>query len=216
MVSKSSPSRLGILGGTFDPIHLGHLIIAEEARLQLSLDKVLFIPTGQPYLRSSQPSANGQHRLAMVRLAVEDNPRFEVSTVELEREGPTYTVDTLLELREEHGPEAELFLIIGQDSLNDLPRWHRPQELVQLCTLVVAPRPGANPVREDIARSAVPGVAANARILRSPLIGISGTELRRRAGAGVTLRYWVPPAVEEYIHAHRLYRAETAPAGGRP
>ncbi|MBM3946861.1 MAG: nicotinate-nicotinamide nucleotide adenylyltransferase, partial [SAR202 cluster bacterium] len=144
-----------------------------------------------------------------------DNPSFEVSTVEVDREGPTYSVDTLLELRAQCGHGTALFFIIGQDSLNDLPRWQRPQELVSLCTLVVAPRPGIRPVQEDIARSPVPGVAAGAHILRSPLVGISGTELRRRIRAGVSLRYWVTPAVEEYIRANRLYRNDPPTAGGR-
>lgn len=207
--------RLGILGGTFDPIHIGHLIIAEEARLRLALDKVLFIPTGQPYLRASQPAASGHHRLAMVRLAIQDNPTFEASSVELERSGPTYTVDTLRELRKQRGPEAQFFLIIGQDSLHELRRWRNPEELAAMCTLVIAPRPGVAPMPEDTARAAVPGATARVEVLTSPLVGISGTELRRRAAAGASLRYWAPSAVEEYIRANRLYHEGTQPTGGQ-
>ncbi|MSQ11203.1 MAG: nicotinate-nucleotide adenylyltransferase [Dehalococcoidia bacterium] len=219
--------RLGVLGGTFDPIHVGHLVIAEEARLQLSLDKVLFIPTGHPYLRQSQP-ISGHHRLAMVRLAIQDNPAFEASSLELERPGPTYALDTLRELQRQHSGAAELFFIMGQDSLHDVPRWHRPAEMLTLCTIVVAPRPGAPALTAEDVRLMLPspaerlpeargagGTSSQARVelLRSPLISISATELRRRAAAGLSLRYWVPRAVEAYINQHHLHQADAKPGG---
>ena len=128
-------AQIGILGGTFDPIHEGHLMIAESARECLRLDKVIFMPAGRPWLKSDRAVTDPAHRLAMVELAIEDNPRFEVSTMEIERPGPTYTVDTLTELRRRMGG-ADLYLILGMDSVRELGRWHRPERIFELCALV--------------------------------------------------------------------------------
>lgn len=199
--------RLGVLGGTFDPPHIGHLILADEARLTLGLQQVLFVPAGAPWRKAGQELSPREHRLVMVRLAVDDNPHFAVSTLEIEREGPSYTADTLAALRDQFGPETELFFIMGADSLADFPHWHEPQRILELAPLAVAERPEPEDVRveeglaEDLAR------AMRERVvwLRMPLIAISASAVRERVQKGLSVRYWLPPAVEEYIRQHGLY-----------
>ena len=200
------PLKLGVLGGTFDPIHLGHLLIAEEARERLGLDQVLFIPTGQPYLRPGSPVASAAHRLAMTRLGVADNPAFDVSAVEVDRPGPTYTLDTLEALTQERGEGLQLFFVLGVDSARTLPRWHEPAQVLALCTPVVVLRPGAGEWDPQELDAVSPGVSQRAVHLQGPQLGISGTELRRRIACGASVRYWVPRPVEEYIAQHKLYR----------
>ena len=200
------PVKLGVLGGTFDPIHLGHLLIAEAARERLGLDQVLFIPTGQPYLRPDGPVASAVHRLAMTRLGVADNPAFDVSAMEVERPGPTYTLDTLEALARERGDEAEVFFVLGVDSARTLPRWHDPAQVLARCTPVVVLRPGAGAWDPRELDELSPGVSQRTVQLTGPQMGISGTELRRRIAAGESVRYWVPRPVEEYIAQHKLYQ----------
>ena len=198
--------RVGVLGGTFDPVHLAHLIIGEEARIQLELERVLFMPAGQPWLKAGQALSPGADRLRMVELAVEGNPHFQVCCHEVNRDGPTYTVDTLEELHQELGADCEIFFIIGQDALEQFHRWKEPARLLQLCRLVVAPRPG----HDDFDRKAWQRLFSDAdepAFLAAPSIDISGTEIRRRAAAGGTLRYLVPDAVADYIKRRRLYQA---------
>jgi nicotinate-nucleotide adenylyltransferase len=202
--------KLGVLGGTFDPIHLGHLLIAEEAREHLGLDTVLFIPTGQPYLRPGSPLASAAHRLAMTRLGVADNPAFDVSGMEVERPGPTYTLDTLEALARERGEGLELFVVLGVDSARTLPRWHEPAQVLARCTPVVVVRPGAGEWDARELDVLCPGVSQRTVHLQGPQLGISGTELRRRIACGSSIRYWVPRPVEEYIAQHKLYQ-EGAP-----
>jgi len=199
--------RLGILGGTFDPPHIGHLILADEARLALALEQVLFVPAGAPWRKAGQELSPREHRLAMVRLAVDDNPHFAVSTLEIDCQGPSYTADTMTELREQFGRETEFFFIMGADSLADFPHWHEPQRILELARLAVAERPEPEDVglegglAEDLAR------AMRERVvwLRMPLIAISASAVRERVRQGQPIRYWVPPAVEEYIRQHGLY-----------
>ena len=186
--------RLGVLGGTFDPVHIGHLVLGEAAREQLSLDSVLFVPAGMQWRKSGREIAPADHRVAMVELAVADNPAFEVSTVEVERPGPSYTADTLEELAET--PDAQLFLILGKDAYGDLPNWVRPERIRELATLAVAARNGEGVTVEP------PAVR-----LEMPEIGISATAIRERVAAGRSIRYMVPAAVEAYIRKHGLYRA---------
>lgn len=209
--------RVGIIGGTFDPIHLGHLIIAEEARIRLELHQVIFIPTGQPWLKGSQPLASGQHRLNMVRLAVANNPYFHVASNEIDRPGPTYTVDTLTELREELGPATSVYFILGRDTLQQFHRWKDPERLLQLCNLVVVGRPGYPDVDVVTLAARYPQAADKLIVLPVPLIGISGTDIRRRAARGISFRYHVPEAVERYILQHRLYQPTnlTSPPSSR-
>ena len=200
------PLKLGVLGGTFDPIHLGHLLIAEEVREHLGLDLVLFIPTGQPYLRPGSPVASAPHRLEMTRLGTADNPAFDVSAMEVERPGPTYTLDTLEALTRERGEGLGLFFVLGVDSARTLPRWYEPAQVLERCTPVVVVRPGAGEWDPRELDTLSPGISQRAVHLQGPQLGISGTELRRRIACGASVRYWVPRPVEEYIAQHKLYQ----------
>jgi nicotinate-nucleotide adenylyltransferase len=197
--------RVGVLGGTFDPIHVGHLVLAEEGRQRLQLERVVFIPAGEPWRKASQPISAGEHRLAMVRLAVADNQCFEVSAVEVERSGPSYTVDTLAALRGEWGAAAEVYLLMGEDALEDLPNWRDPLGIVAQAWLAVVPRLAGGELDVQKAEASVPGIARKLVTFDMPRIDISATELRRRAAAGESLRYLVPEPVEDYIRRHRLY-----------
>lgn len=202
-----SGERIGLLGGTFDPIHLGHLIVAEEARTRLSLDRLLFVPSRQPWRKAGREIAPEADRLAMVRLAVEGNPGFEVSLVDLERAGPSYSVDTVCDVRATLSPEAELYFILGYDALMDLPHWHAPDELARITRLVTVIRPGYaldwSPLEQ-----AIPEAREAVTLLETPEIGISSTEVRQRVAAGRSIRYWVPDLVAEYIQQQGLYRGQ--------
>ncbi len=191
--------RVGIFGGTFDPVHVGHLAIANAALESVPLDRVVFIPARRAPLKERGPVADAAERFAMVELAVAGEPRFSVSRIELDREGPSYTVDTLERL----AGVDELFLILGGDALAALPRWKDTDRIAQLATLVVAERPGA------------PERTGNATIVPfdAPRLDISSRELRARAARGRSLRYLVPDAVWRHIEARGLYRAE-APSSG--
>jgi nicotinate-nucleotide adenylyltransferase len=197
--------KLGILGGTFDPAHIGHQVLAEQAREQLRLDRVLWVPAGDPWRKGSVAVTAGEHRLAMVRLAIAGNEAFEVITTELDRPGPTYTVDTLNELDGEYAA-GELIFLLGLDALFDLPNWHRPAELIRLALLGVAQRGDQHPEAEELERL-LPGLSGRVRWVEMPRLDISGTELRRRAAEGRALRYLVPPNVAAYIQEHHLYRS---------
>ena len=195
--------NIGVLGGTFDPVHIGHLIVAEEARLTLGLSKVLFVPAGQPWLKQDRSIAPAVHRVEMVRRAIAGNPFFEISTLEVERAGPSYTVDTLTMLGKQLGSRASLFFILGRDTLAELPLWKEPQKVVQLCRLVVPPRLGSRDLKH--LEKAIPGLLERIIQLDMPVIGISSSEIRQRIAQGLPIRYLVPPAVEKYITEHRMY-----------
>lgn len=199
--------RLGVLGGTFDPPHVGHLILAEEGRTRLQLEKVLFVPAGDPWRKAGQEVTPAEHRLAMVRLLLASDPYFEVSTLEVERQGPSYTVDTLESLHQQYGPELELYFILGEDALHDLPNWREPARIISLAWLAVAPRPVERGTATPDLEDAVPGRSERIVPLPMPTVDISSTSLRERARAGLSLRYLVPLAVEEYIRRHGLYGA---------
>jgi nicotinate-nucleotide adenylyltransferase len=201
--------QVGVLGGTFDPIHLGHLIIAEEARACLELERVIFVPAGQPWLKAGQTLTPGQHRLRMVELAVASNPYFQVARNEVERSGPTYTIDTVAELQQELGGGAALHLIMGMDALEQFHRWREPERLLELCKLVVANRPGHQAVDVGNVMPRYPQASGRVTLLSVPQIEISSTEIRLRAARGISFRYQVPEAVEQYILEHRLYRELT-------
>jgi nicotinate-nucleotide adenylyltransferase len=196
--------NIGVLGGTFDPIHIGHLIIAEEARVKLGLSKVLFVPAGQPWLKQDRDITAAVHRIEMVRRAIADNPYFELSTLEVERSGPSYTVDTLTMLRKELGSRASLLFILGRDTFAELPLWKEPQKVIQLCRLVVPPRLGSRDLRH--LETTLPGLLDKVIQLAMPVIGISSSEIRRRIAQGLSIRYLVPPEVEKYITEHRVYQ----------
>ncbi len=197
--------NIGVLGGTFDPIHIGHLIAAEEARVRLDLDEVLFMPAGQPWLKNERHILPVSHRVEMVHLAIAGNKYFKISTLETERPGDSYTVDTIEELQRIYGTAANIFFIVGQDSLQLFPNWKNPVRLLQLCQLVVMDRPETPSPDIAALEQVVPGVTRRLIQLHMPWIGISSTDIRERIARGRSIRYLVPLPVEEYIMVHGLY-----------
>jgi nicotinate-nucleotide adenylyltransferase len=190
---------LGILGGTFDPIHLAHLRIAEEVREALALERVLFVPAADPpWKRAAAPFAD---RLEMVRIAVAGNPGFEASDLEGGRPGPSYTVETLEELRSRL-PDERLWFIVGADAFAEVERWHHAQRLFELAAFAVVERPGS-----EAALTGVPP-GAEVRRVRVPLLDVSASDLRRRVARGASLRYLAPDAVIDYIEKHHLYEED--------
>ena len=198
--------KVGVFGGTFDPIHIGHLIVAQEASVLLDLDEVLFIPAGQPWLKSGTELTEAHHRLAMVELAIAPHEKFRASDMEIRRAGPTYTVDTLIELRDQLGPDAGIYMILGLDSLRDLGRWYQPERMFDLATLVGISRPGHQDFDPRTLDTVIEGASEKIVLLEGPRISISGTEIRQRVSDDLPIKFWVPEAVEKYIHEHRLYR----------
>jgi nicotinate-nucleotide adenylyltransferase len=195
--------NIGVLGGTFDPIHIGHLVVAEEARIKIGFSEVLFVPAGQPWLKLDRDITPAVHRVEMVRRAIADNPHFKLCTLEIERLGPSYTVDTLTMLKKQLGNEASLFFILGRDTLSGLPLWKEPEKLVQLCRLVVAPRLGSKDLKH--LERAIPGLMDKVIQLDMPVIGISSSGIRQRIAQGLPIRYLVPPDVEKYIAEQKIY-----------
>ena len=200
--------KIGMLGGTFDPVHLGHLGIAEHIRVQLDLAEVLFLPAGQPQLKESDVISPASHRLQMLRLAIADNPHFKLSTIEIDRTGPSYSVDTVAELRGQLGAGDELFFILGWDSLAQLHRWREPARLVGMCQVVVVPRPGYPPPDLEALEGVIPGVSQRVVMMDKPLIDISATEIKDRAARGLSISHLVPEPVDEYIRQHKLYLSQ--------
>lgn len=198
--------KLGIFGGTFDPVHYGHLEIAEQAFRRLQLAKIVFIPAGQPWLKGNHRIEPAHHRLAMLQLALEGRTEFEVSTVEIEREGPSYSVDTLRIMREGIDAKTELFFILGWDSLQELYRWKQPEELMKLCTLIAIVRPGCKPPDMQALERTVSGISSGTILLEIPPVDISATGIRSRVKAGEPLEGLVPEKVARYIEANGLYR----------
>lgn len=198
--------RLGVFGGTFDPVHIGHLRLAECAREEedLLLDKVLFVPAGEPWRKKDRPVSAAEHRTAMLRLAIEGNDASELSTLEIEREGPSYTVETLEALGKQH-PGAELFLIMGEDALADLPNWREPDRIMTLAKLAVASRGDSSPGRLDAIQKALPGIMSRVVWVPMEVLEVSGSAIRESVRRGWSIRYLVPPAVETYIHEYGLY-----------
>ncbi len=208
--------RVGILGGTFDPIHYGHLVAGEEARCALGLERVLFVPSARPPHKLEFPVSPAEVRSEMVRLAIADNPAFELSTVELERSGYSYTVDTVAELQERLGPKAKLFFILGEDALADLPTWHEPEKLLELCQLIAVNRPGYHSFSLRLLERQLPGVDRRVHQVRIPELAIWSTELRARVASGLPIRYLVPDAVHDYIYKQGLYLNPDQPPPHRP
>lgn len=196
--------RVGVLGGTFDPIHYGHLVIAQEALVCLELVRVIFVPAKNPPHKLQQPQSPGRHRLRMTQLATGSNPGFQVSEVDLLRPGPSYSVDTLALLQEQLGPEAELYFLMGMDSLAGILTWHRPDLLLARARLVVAGRPGYNVDLQEL-EAALPGISSRTLRIHPPELAISSQDLRRRLRDGLPVRYQLPESVEAYIHEHGLY-----------
>ncbi len=197
--------KTGLFGGTFDPIHLGHLIIAEDVREKLGLDRIIFIPARHPWLKADQEITDGQHRLNMVDLAVASNPNFEMSDAEMERPGSSYTVDTVELMRKEFGSGEELYFIAGSDAVADMPRWKDPERVMSLCRIVGVRRSGAAEIDVEALRPLIPAVSSCLRVVDVPQVGISSTAIRERIRACLSIRYLVTDEVEEYIHEHKLY-----------
>jgi nicotinate-nucleotide adenylyltransferase len=197
--------RVGILGGAFNPPHIGHLVCAQEAFVQLELDRVLFVPFGDPPHRSLDQDPGPEARVEMCERAISGDERFELSRIEIDREGPSYTVDTLREL----AGEDELVLILGGDQAANLARWHEPEEVLALATVAAVERTGFSRNAIAVKTASVRG-ARRIGFFDMPRIGVSSSFVRRRASEGLPIRYYVPDAVAEYIADHGLYGA---PAG---
>jgi nicotinate-nucleotide adenylyltransferase len=200
--------RVGIFGGTFDPVHLGHLILAEQARDQARLDEVWFIPAPRPPQKEGQTITRFEQRVEMLSLALAGNPAFKIDEIEKDRVGPSYTVDTVTELRRRH-PEHTFELLVGGDALADLPYWREPQRILEQAGLVVMDRPGTPTVSvEELSRRlALPaGTPIDLVRVEAPGIDIASRDLRRRLAVGRSIRYLVPRAVEVYLREKQLYR----------
>jgi nicotinate-nucleotide adenylyltransferase len=198
--------RLGVFGGTFDPPHLGHLILASEAYAALSLTRILWVLTSVPPHKLDQQITSVEDRLAMVRLALRGEAAFELSTVDMDRPGPHYTLDTIRLLSAQY-PGDDMVLLIGGDSLHDLPTWHHPAELVGACAEIGVMRRPGDLIDLTALEAEIPGLSAKVRYIDAPLLEIASHEIRERAAAGSPFRYYVPPAVYKYIVEHQLYRA---------
>jgi nicotinate-nucleotide adenylyltransferase len=196
-------TRLGILGGTFDPPHIAHLVMADQARSQLNLSGVLVVLAGQPPHKLGRPVTPIEHRLAMTQLAIADDAGLALSRVEVDRPGPHYTADTLGVLRAAR-PEDDLYLLIGSDSLRDLMAWRDPARIVAQARLAVMRRPDAEPDMRAL-EVAIPGIGARVEWVDAPWLDISSHDIQRRVRAGLSIRHLVPAAVERYIVEHRLY-----------
>ncbi len=188
-----STTRIGIFGGSFDPPHIGHLIIAELARTTMRLDKVIFLPANRPPHKLNRIVTGGKHRFAMTSLAVRGNPAFTVSDFEVRKKGISYTVGTAEETQRRY-PRAKLYLIVGADNYKGFHNWRKPQDILAMTELLVYPREKKTTRR-----------ASRVHILDAPLISISSSQIRRRVKAGLSIRYLVPDLVHRYIHLHRLY-----------
>ena len=205
---SGAPRELGVMGGTFDPVHLGHLAVAEEAREVLGLERILFVPAGQPPHKPAGDVTAVEHRLAMVDLAIADNPAFELSRVEVDRKGPSFTVDTLEALA---AKRDRLTVILSAETFAELPTWHEPWRLFAAARVAVAPRWGYPAPDPGWLAATFPGREDRVTYLEGPRLGVSSTALRARVAARRSIRYLVPEPVAAYIAANNLY-AERRPA----
>lgn len=193
--------RIGVMGGTFDPIHHGHLVAGSEAAATFDLDEVVFVPTGRPWQKEERRVTHAEHRYLMTVIATASNPRFTVSRVDVDRPGMTYTIDTLRDLREVYGPDAELFFITGADALAQILSWKDVDELFSLAHFVGVSRPG-----HDLDGAGLP--AERLSLLQIPALAISSTDCRRRVEEGLPVWYLVPDGVVQHIAKHNLYRSD--------
>ena len=202
-------TALGILGGTFDPIHWGHLAIAEAARETLGLARVLFVPAARPPHKPNEPISPGLDRAAMVEAAIADNAAFELSTLELDRPGPSWSADTLAAIADREraaGRVVDLWFILSAEAARGLPTWHEPGRVLDAARIAVLPRAGSPAIDPGWPEAAFPGHGERFRLLDGPSIQVSASDIRARAAAGRSIRYLVPPAVAAYIGDHALYR----------
>ena len=194
--------RLGVMGGTFDPIHYGHLVTAEEAVVQFQLDTVVFVPTGQPWMKAHREVSPAEERYLMTVVATASNPRFTVSRIEIDRDGPTYTVETLRQLANEQ-PDAELYFITGADAILEIVQWKDPDEALSLAHFIAATRPG-----HDLSRLEAAAAEHRPRVsvMKIPALAISSSDIRQRVGEGRAIRYLLPEGVKSFIEKAGLYR----------
>lgn len=192
------------MGGTFDPIHVGHLVTAEEALWHFGLDRVVFVPTGQPWMKAGRAVASAEHRYLMTVIATSSNPRFSVSRIEVDRAGPTYTVDTLQQLRSEAEDNLDLFFITGADAMLEILQWKDPEDVLSRAHFIAATRPGYDLARFE---RAAPTGHPNVSIMPIPALAISSTDIRGRVAKGEPVRYLVTEGVNAYIRKSGLYRA---------
>lgn len=198
--------KIGVLGGTFDPVHQGHIMMAEEAIDALSLSEVLMVPAGQPVSKVNDRITSAEHRLAMLRLAVAGRQNLKVSTMEIERPGPSFTVDTVAGLSEQRGGRDEIYFILGWDSLEQLSEWREPARLISMCFLVAVPRPGCPRPDLEALEAGVPGISRRVVFLEKPRVDISASAIREMAARGLSIDHLVPGPVAAYIKEHKLYR----------
>ncbi|MGI9057415.1 MAG: nicotinate-nucleotide adenylyltransferase [Ktedonobacteraceae bacterium] len=207
--SSHTKRRVGLMGGTFDPVHYGHLVVAEEVRATCKLDDMVFIPAGEPPHKQGGIVTAAHHRLAMLELAIASNPHFSISLVDMDRPGPSYTVETLHMLYQQWGQHTELYFVIGWDSLQEFHTWHDPARILeQLTCLVAVHRPGYTAERDFLAQSEarLPTLKQHLLTMPAPQLEISATDLRQRIAEGRPVKYQIPEAVEHYIVQHKLYQ----------
>ena len=197
--------KIGVLGGTFDPVHLGHIAMAEEARDWLGLAEVILVPAGQPVLKSTGRITPAKYRVAMLYLAVAGKPHLKVSSMEIERPGPSYTVETIAALRRQYDSQAEIYFILGWDSLAQLAEWREPGRIVEMCYLAVAHRPGWSCPRLEALEKDIPGITKKVVFMDKPRLDISASAIREMAARGESIDRLVPKEVAEYIKKHKLY-----------
>ena len=193
--------KLGVMGGTFDPIHNGHLTTAEEALVQFGLDEVVFVPTGRPWMKEHEDVSPPEHRYLMTVIATASNPRFRVSRIDVDREGPTYTIDTLRALADQES-DAELFFVTGADAMLEIFEWKEPQDLLALAHFIAATRPGYDLATLESSTATRDRVS----VMAIPALAISSTDVRRRVREGRPIRYLVPEGVKSYVEKTGLYR----------
>jgi nicotinate-nucleotide adenylyltransferase len=208
VIRPGQPRRIGVLGGTFDPVHIGHLSIAHALRAALDLERNVWVPAGRPPHKTDQIVSSDRDRLVMLDLALSGSTVDEISTIDIDRPGPSYTADTLEILSERFSP-ARLFFLMGEDSLRDLPTWHDPERLLRVAELVVAARPGVDADLESVARE-VPAIQGRTYLVPTEEIAISSSEIRRRVSEHQPIRGLVPAAVERYIRDHGLYTQQSS------
>jgi len=198
--------KTGVMGGTFDPVHLGHLAVAAEAVRELALDEIIFMPAGHPYFKAQAKISPAEDRVNMLKLAIAGLPHYRISLIEIERPGPSYAVDSMDKMRTQMDPSDELFFIMGWDSLLTLYRWYEAGRLIRLCRIIAAPRPGYT--RPDLSslEKDLPGISKRAVVMDGPLVDISSTDIRKKARQGLSIDSLVPPGVAQYIRERGLYR----------
>ena len=198
--------KIGVLGGTFDPVHNGHLAIAEEARSYLNLNEVIFLPAGQPWMKSDRSISPARNRTAMLALALQSRPYFKSSTIEIEHQGPSYSVNSIAELKAQAVEPTDWYFILGWDNLAKIPQWKEPAKLIEMCFLAAVPRPGYERPNMKKLEVALPGISKKVILMDKPRLEISATDIRNKVAQGLPISGLVPQVVEEYIKENGLYR----------